>query len=166
MELLEQLGNMAATRQATAAASELRLQQAAAAMSEIRLQQHNSAHESATLRSLASSSRHSSNAGSSVGSAVSSWKEDGLLGALQVMGLRSLMTMMRHMSPPQAEEERALMDQVIHSLKESKLVDGSQTAGPTLSSHGAISADAVPVTRLSEPDSPLAVGRVVRKSMR
>jgi len=49
-------------------------------------------------------------------SMASGWKKDGLTGVLEVMSLRSLLTMLRRMSPPDAEGERAVMDQVFHKL--------------------------------------------------
>jgi len=49
-------------------------------------------------------------------SMTSGWKKDGLTGVLEVMSLRSLLTMLRRMSPPGAERERAVMDQVFHKL--------------------------------------------------
>jgi len=49
----------------------------------------------------------------------SPWKKDGLLGALEVMSLRSLLAMLRRMSPPGAEEERYLMDRLLHRLQQS-----------------------------------------------
>lgn len=84
-----------------------------------------------------------SNAGSSAVSTVSDdskaswWKKDGLFGALEVMSLRSLLTMLRRMSPPGAEEERALMDRVLHKLQEHSILDLSRVA-----SSAAVSEDA------------------------
>jgi len=55
----------------------------------------------------------------SVNTAESSpWKKDGLLGALEVMSLRSLLAMLRRMSPPGAEEERYLIDRLLHRLQQ------------------------------------------------
>merc|ERR1712079_344483 len=66
-------------------------------------------------------------------STTSGWKKDGLTSVLEVMSLRSLLTMLRRMSPPDAERERAVFDQVFHKLH------GHMTAE---SSAGALSEDA------------------------
>jgi len=58
-------------------------------------------------------------------SMTSGWKKDGLTGVLEVMSLRSLLTMLRRMSPPDAERERAVMDQVFHKLHGHMSVESS-----------------------------------------
>mmetsp|Transcript_99828 Transcript_99828/g.291260 ORF Transcript_99828/g.291260 Transcript_99828/m.291260 type:complete len:877 (+) Transcript_99828:58-2688(+) len=66
------------------------------------------------------------------------WKKDGLSGALEVMSLRSILTMLRRMSPAGAEREHALMDQILQKLQESSIPE-SKAASSVAASEDATS---------------------------
>eukprot|EP00927_Polykrikos_kofoidii_P084100 TRINITY_DN8779_c0_g1_i2.p1 TRINITY_DN8779_c0_g1~~TRINITY_DN8779_c0_g1_i2.p1 ORF type:complete len:828 (+),score=188.03 TRINITY_DN8779_c0_g1_i2:1195-3678(+) len=69
-----------------------------------------------TRRSMAGSSACSS-VSASESESRSIWKKDAFVGSLQVMGVRSLLTMLGRLAPMDAVEERQVITQVLHIIK-------------------------------------------------
>jgi len=84
-------------------------------------------------RSRPGSSAASTVSASESESRPSARKRDGIFGALQVMGLRPLLTMLNRIAPPQAHEARDLIEQVLQKLQERGYVDPAFQAMSTVS---------------------------------